>query len=178
MQPRIREVLDYLADSDRVLDDTLAGVPATVRGARPAPERWSAAEIVEHLGVVESAIVSLLAQQVDAARANGLGAEQATEPVVPTVPIARLLDRDAKLVASERSQPKPGVDCTAAREAYRATRKRLRAFVEASDGLALGEVIVQNPVLGPLNVYQWIVFLGAHEQRHAAQIREAAAAVA
>jgi hypothetical protein len=178
MQPRTREVLDYLADSDRILDDALAGVPAVARGTRPAPERWSPAEIVEHLGVVESSIVGLLTQQVDAARANGLGAERATDPVIPTVPTERRLNRDAQLVARARSQRRAGREWAAAREAYRAARERLRAFVEASDGLALSDLIVQHPVLGPLNVYGWIVFLGAHEQRHAAQIRETGLAIA
>ena len=46
MHPRTREVLDYLDDSDRVLDDALAGVPEPARARRPAPERWSAAEIL------------------------------------------------------------------------------------------------------------------------------------
>ena len=32
-----------------------------------------------------------------------------------------------------------------------------------------------HPVLGPINIYQWALFVGSHEARHALQIREIAA---
>jgi hypothetical protein len=44
--------------------------------------------------------------------------------------------------------------------------------VRATDGLALGGVLATHPRLGSLNVYQWVLFVGGHETRHAAQIRE------
>jgi hypothetical protein len=31
-----------------------------------------------------------------------------------------------------------------------------------------------HPVLGPTNGYQWFLFIGSHEARHADQIRETA----
>jgi len=43
------------------------------------------------------------------------------------------------------------------------------------DGLALGEVIQPHLVLGPINIYQWLLFVGSHEARHTAQVREIAA---
>ena len=178
MHPRTREVLDYLDDSDRVLDDALAGVPEPARARRPAPERWSAAEILEHVGGVEKRVTQMLSQRVAAAREGGLGAERNAEPVVPTVPIARILDREAKLVASERSWPRLGLDCATARDALRSARASVRELVQSNDGLALSELVIEHPLFGPLDVYQWVVFLGGHQRRHAAQIREAGAALA
>ncbi len=173
MQPRIREVLDWLDASDRVLDEALAAVPEAVRSRRPGPERWSVAEILEHLSVVEVAIAGLLDRHLQAARAAGLGSEQSTEAIVPTVRIARLLDREATVVAGERVLPKAGLAWREAREALASARARSRDLIAGCDGLALGEIVIPNHVLGPINVYQWVIFLGAHEQRHAAQIREA-----
>ncbi len=34
-----------------------------------------------------------------------------------------------------------------------------------------------NPRFGELNLHQWLLFLGAHEARHTAQVRETAASV-
>lgn len=178
MQPRTREVLDYLAAADREIDDAVAAVPEADRSRRPGPGRWSVAEILEHLSVVESAIVRMLGQQVRAARVSGLGQERVTEPVVPTVTVARLLDRDAKLAASERSQPKGGIGWADAREAFRRARTEVVELLRAADGLALSELVIPHPLLGPLNVYQWAVFLGAHARRHAAQVRETGAVIA
>jgi hypothetical protein len=57
------------------------------------------------------------------------------------------------------------------------TRAALRAAALAGDGLALGEVIQPHLVLGPINLYQWLLFVGGHEVRHTAQVREIAAAL-
>jgi hypothetical protein len=178
MQPRTRELLDYLAAADRDIDDSVAAVPEADRARRPSPDRWSVAEILEHLSVVERAIARMLGQQVRTARDSGLRPERATEPVVPTVPVARLLDRGAKLEASERSQPRGGMAWAAAREAFRTSRGDVVELLRSADGLALSELVIPHPLLGPLNVYQWAVFLGAHARRHAAQIRETGVALA
>jgi hypothetical protein len=178
MQPTTREVLDYLAASEHMLDEAVAVVPEADRGRRPGPDRWSVAEILEHLSAVERAIARLLGQHLETARASGLGPERARESVVPTVPVARLLDRDAKLTASERSRPTAGLDWAAARAAYGAARAQVVELLCAGDGLALSEVVIPHPLLGRLNIYQWTVFLGAHARRHAAQVREAGAALA
>jgi hypothetical protein len=159
-------VLDYLDDSDRVLDDALAAVPEPARARRPAPERWSVAEILEHVGGVEERVTRMLAQRVAAARTEGLGPEHATDAVVPTVPLDRILDRGAKLVASERSLPHLGLDWTTARDALRSARGSLR------------ELVIEHPLFGPLDFYQWVVFVGGHQRRHAAQIRETGAVLA
>jgi hypothetical protein len=45
------------------------------------------------------------------------------------------------------------------------------------DGVALSDVSAPHPALGPLNGYQWFLFLAAHEGRHTAQIREITAAI-
>jgi hypothetical protein len=119
----------------------------------------------------------MLVQRVTAAREGGLGAERNTEPV-STAPLAHVLDRDAKLVASERSHPKLGLDWATARDSLRSARGSLCELVRSSDGVALSELVIDHPIFGPLDVYQWVIFLGGHQRRHAAQIREAGAALA
>ncbi len=39
-----------------------------------------------------------------------------------------------------------------------------------ADGLSLGEIKHTHPVLGELDLYQWLIFLGQHESRHKKQI--------
>jgi hypothetical protein len=177
MEARTQEVLAHLDAHRAALAAAVATLPAARRTHRPAPNRWSVAEVLEHLGIVEGGITQLLQAQVAAARAGGLGAERDTSPVVPTVPVDRLLDRSAPLTASARSQPTGSLDAEAAWTALVDRRLALRELVLAADGLALSEVIVPHPILGPLNVYQWLVFIGAHERRHADQIQEITDAV-
>ena len=63
---------------------------------------------------------------------------------------------------------------TAAWSILERARAALRQAVLAADGRALSEVSAPHARLGTLNLYQWLIFLGTHEGRHAAQIREIA----
>ncbi len=50
----------------------------------------------------------------------------------------------------------------------------MRDVLHAGDGLAIGTLSLPHPLFGPLTAYHWLAFVGAHEARHAAQIREIA----
>jgi hypothetical protein len=177
MQPRTQEVLATLDQRRATLEREVAAVPQPLRERRPGPDRWSVAEVLEHLTIVETRVARLLDEQISAARAAGLGPEHETTPVVPTVDVATLLDRSKALVARENSLPTAGLDANTALATLTEQRRALRETLLAADGLALGDVVIPHPRLGPLNVYQWAVFVAAHEGRHTAQIRETAMAV-
>ena len=174
MHPRIREVLTYLDAQRAVLERAVAAMPPELRKRRPSPERWSVAEILEHIALVESQVSWLLATRLDAA---GLGAERETSLVLPTLDLSRVLDRSRPVPASDSTQPRTGLDASSAELALTQARETLRATILAADGLALTQLSAPNPVLGPLNMYQWVLFTGAHEARHAEQVREIAAAL-
>jgi hypothetical protein len=42
--------------------------------------------------------------------------------------------------------------------------------MEEADGIDLGLLQFPHPVLGRIDMYQWILYLGKHERRHIAQI--------
>jgi hypothetical protein len=44
--------------------------------------------------------------------------------------------------------------------------------IERADGLALETLSFPHRVFGPLDLYQWLLFLDAHENRHTEQIAE------
>jgi uncharacterized damage-inducible protein DinB len=177
MHPRTQEVLTNLDRQRTMLEQAVAAVPQPLRQRRPGPDRWSIAEVLEHLTLVEARIARLLDEQIATARAAGLGAERDSSAVTPTVDVARMLDRSQRLAARENSLPTAGLDADAALARLTELRRALRETLLAADGLALGDVVAQHPRLGPLNVYQWLVFVAAHEGRHTAQIHETAAAV-
>ena len=175
MQLRISEVLTYLDMNRAALERTLAGVPAAMCELRPSPERWSVAEVLQHLALVEGRITDLLASRIGAARTAGLGPEREDSPVTPTFDMTRVLDRGRPITAGEAVLPNEPLDLSAARAMLEDRRARLRAVMISADGLALEHVTAPNRVLGTLNAYQWVLFVGAHEARHTAQIREVVA---
>lgn len=174
MHPRTTEVLSYFEAQHAVLQQAIAAIPPAYHAKRPAPDRWSIAEVLAHVAIVEHFIVQLLRAKLEAARARGLGPERDTSPVVRTFDIDRVHDRSRRVEAVPEVFPPADADAPAAMKSIAEAHGALRALIASVDGLALGEVSAPNPVLGPLNVYQWVAFLGGHEARHVGQIMEAA----
>jgi hypothetical protein len=176
MHPRTAELLRYLDAQREALRAAVDLVPPERRERSPAPGRWSVAEILEHLSLVEGSITRLFAVRLAEARERGLSEETETTPVLSTFDLAKLLDRSYQVPASEAAQPPGKLDATAAWAALEAARQAFRETILSGDGLALGEVVHPrpHPVFGVLNLYQWVAFAGGHEARHAAQIREIA----
>jgi hypothetical protein len=167
-------MVSHLDRERSALLSAVNSIPADARERRPGPDRWSVAEILEHLSMVERRITALITKVVAGARARGLASERDASPVMPSVPVQMLVDRSRTLTASEAVTPTGDLGVVAAMGALEAAREELRAVIVAIDGLALGDVVHPHPVLGPINIYQWIGFIGSHEARHAAQIREIA----
>ena len=165
-----------LTTLDRQLDDlraAVATVPEDSRERRPTPDRWSVAEVLEHLAIVEAMIMKLCARQLAAAREAGLAEEIETSSIITLLPPERVANRKRAITAPETLRPR-GMDVQAAWAELEQIRGRFRQLVESCDGLALGDVSFPHPVLGSLNVYQWFLFASGHQARHAAQIREIA----
>jgi hypothetical protein len=157
------------------IDDTRARLVGAVehltdeeQGFRPSPEKWTVAEIVEHLSVVEGRVARMLGVMLtklgsEAARAEG----SHFEPVSITEFVER--SRTEKYTAPEEILPKgaPLSDSLARLRDSRAALRDLRERAERIDGT---HARFPHPVWGPLDLYQWLAFVGAHEQRHLYQI--------
>ena len=171
MKTPLSESLATLADARRALRTAVDAVPEPRRGERPAPDRWSVSEILEHLSLVEKRFTAIIALRIGEARAAGLGPEdRAREPLPPNLQ-QMLRDRASRRTAPEAVQPSGKVDDAAAWTELERVRGELRATVEAAEGLALSGVTHQHPVFGTLNVYQLMDFIAGHEVRHAGQIQ-------
>lgn len=165
-----------LLDRERVaLLSALELVPAADRGRRPAPGRWSANEVLEHLALVEGSVARLLAKR-------------GREPAPPTAPgaaarlaperVAWLRDRGARLeIPPGRIAPTGTVSTADALRALDASRAALTASFTAADPAALDGLTHVHPLLGELTLRAWVEFVAHHEARHAAQIAEIADAL-
>lgn len=172
MHPRTEELLQHLDTQHRRMHAAVDGVPRAERGRKPTPTAWSVAEVLEHLAIVERRIDRLFQSKLAEARAKGIGQERDQSPIVGTIDMDRVLDRGRKITASEAALPTGKLSADDAWAALDEARAALCRTVRECDGLALGEVIHPHPVLGPINLYQWIAFVGGHEARHAAQVIE------
>lgn len=177
MHPRLSELLAYLdAQRARVLG-AASGLPVSRWGERPSPERWSVAEVYWHLQRVEHGVAKLIRRRATEAREQGIPAEQDASSTLHALDDRRVADRSRRLQTSLHLSPTEIPSAEMVQQQLEESRQLLRAAVAEADGLALGNVMHPHPVLGEINLYQWILFVGQHEERHAAQIAETAQAV-
>src|SRR4030095_3484489 len=94
------ELIAYLDEQRSILKSAFESVPAELRERPPAPERWSAANIVEHLALVETSISNTLSARIEEAR-TGLSAETNAGPILPTIDYKRVHDRSTRAKAPE-----------------------------------------------------------------------------
>lgn len=168
MNLRLTELLAYVDAQTDELRRAYESVPPERRAVRPEPDRWSPAEIVHHLVIVDRRINQRLRGLIAEARA--LPPESDDSSVVATI-APRVTTRDRRFKTSEASEPRD-TDPSRIWEDIAAVRRELEEIVATCDGLPLGKVFASHPALGPLCGYDWLAFVGAHAARHADQIRE------
>jgi hypothetical protein len=170
MHPRLAEIMTFVEEKRRELLQSLEGVEGEKLCRRPAPDGWSAAEIIEHLRLVESGIARLITKRTGQAREAGLGEEKSTTSVMPAFdPLSATVD-SAFTQAPASLRPRENVDVNEALDGLEISREALRAAVVSASGLSLGEIRHTHPILGELDLYQWLIFVGQHEGRHKRQI--------
>jgi uncharacterized damage-inducible protein DinB len=178
MHARIKELFDYLDVRREELRAAVEGIPDGQRELQPAPDRWSVAGVIEHLALLETRLIGLFKKRIAEGRAAGVGPDNETSSVLASTDFAILLDRTRRLTAPETIQPKTNTDAVSAWRALEQAREGLRSTILEADGLALTEIFETHRVFGPMDLYKWIAFVGGHEARHAAQIREIGAQLA
>jgi len=171
MHPRTRELLTYLQEQRTVLREAFDEVPPQLRERALARGRWSAANVIEHLAIVETRIAGRLSNAIADARDAGVAAESTADAVLPSLNVRRVLDRTTRVNAPDAVQP-TGFTADEAWAALESATGKVRDALHAGDGLALGTLTLPHPVFGPQSLYDWFGFIGAHEARHASQIRE------
>ena len=177
MHQHLIDVLATLDASRRALRDSVAAIPGAARTVRPGPDRWSPVDIVEHLALVESRFSAVVGGKIGDALGAGLGPEDQSREPLPERIRTMLGDRTGKRTAPEAAIPSGAMNEQAAWAAADKARAGFRSAVLSADGRALSGVIHEHPFFGPLNVYQWVELIAAHELRHVAQVREAALAL-
>jgi hypothetical protein len=148
--------------------------PLHLQSTRPGEDRWSVAEVLEHLSVVERRSSLLLKNIIRAVR-NGTGTvagAPAASAAHANFSTTALLDRTRKITAAPSVQPTGSVAVDSSLQSLGASRAELKALIIDANDQIMGSHAFDHPAFGPLNVRQWIEFLLGHEARHTAQILE------
>ncbi len=159
-------LLEALRNGGDAFLASIAGVDETACHLRPAEDRWSVLECVEHVAVAEEIMLALVTGERNTRDAEGPRRDE------------RILrsgtDRSARFDASDQSQPR-GRFCTLAEAVahFQAVHQRTLHLVEQTgEDLRATEVKHPHHVVGVISTYECLLLMGSHAQRHALQIEE------
>jgi uncharacterized damage-inducible protein DinB len=149
---------------------SIAGLSPTQSTFKPGPDRWSVAEVAEHIAVSESGIFGLVQKQIMTSPAAPEKREQVKGK--DEIILERVPDRSHKAQAPEFLRP-TGRWATEAdlTKAFEESRKATMDYVRTTND-DLRDHFFDHPVLGTMDAYQWILLISAHSARHTAQIEE------
>jgi DinB superfamily len=175
MHRRLAELVEYTQLQRQEILAAVTEVPDEVRGRRADDSTWSVAEVLEHLHRVETGIARLIGRGIQRAKAAGAQAERDDSSLLGSLDSYRLVSGRPAMPAPELVMPRGELTAAQALAGLELSRRDLLSAASEGDGLALEAITYPHPLLGALNLYQWILFVGQHEARHAGQIRDIAA---
>jgi hypothetical protein len=163
-----------LEESRRAFLDSVKGLSEAQLRYKTAPDRWSIAEVAEHIALAEERIF------------NNITAKVMKSPLTDELR-AQIQADDGRIrrTVTDRSSPRQAPEALRPTGRFPTMPELLAAF-EASRARTLdyarnGQVDLRghaapHPALGVIDGYQWLLFLSAHCSRHTAQILEVKAA--
>ena len=162
------ELVDLLERSRSELETLAAAAVGDAWSRKPAPDRWSVGEVVEHLVLAEEALFDMVRTALD-------GEEdpdwlQIDAAVGVSGLVANLSDRSQRFQAPELLQPKgeTGRDDLLAR--FAALRAKTLDFAHRTQA-PIKRHTAEGPQ-GKMTTHQWLGLVAAHNLRHNQQIAE------
>ncbi len=165
------------ADAVKYFEETRQGFLNALKGVSDAqwkykagPDRWSIAEVAEHIAISEETLFGLVTKQI----MNSPAAPDKKEAVKGKEAIVRdsITNRSVKVQAPEMLKP---TNRWATKDelikSFNASRDKTISYIkETKDDLRVH--FFPHPVFKDLDAYQWLILISGHSARHTAQIKE------
>lgn len=170
MQKRLADTFASLDAARARLLETVAGVNPSFGEMQPRSGSWSVAQVVSHLGIVETNVAGLISRSVIWAKEHGIGPETSEESVANSLDQFAIVEGGKKIEAPESILPPQDARMDDSLRAVTDSRRALKEALAGGDGMDLSAVKRPHRIFGELSLYQWGLFIAQHEQRHIKQI--------
>jgi hypothetical protein len=156
----------YLAATRDGLVEAVRGLSDAQWNFKPAADRWSIAQAMEHMAIIEGRVQDLMGRLTEAPADFPMReVKQVDAFVLYIVP-----SRAFRIRAPERVAPPGRWTGPVALEHFLEGRKKTFELLDTARYLR-GRIL-PHPVLGSWDGYQWILAAAGHVARHTEQIRE------
>jgi uncharacterized damage-inducible protein DinB len=158
----------YLESTKQGVLNATANLSEAQWNFKSAPDRWSVAEVMEHIAAAEDYLRGMIVEKVMTAPPRPAGDDIAAidEMVITMIP-----DRSHKAQAPEPLKPVNRFGSgQGALKHFVESRQQTADFLNQHDDLRAHAV--DSPMGKKLDAYEWILFVAAHSERHTKQINE------
>lgn len=166
-------LVQHLQKTRQAFLDSISGLSDAQWTFKAGPDRWSIAEVAEHIAISETTILQLVTDQI--LKAPPMPPNP--NPIPDEKLLGLLLDRSSKFQAPEMLKP---TNRWATRDAltkdFLAAREKTTTYVKTTTDDLHGHA-GPHPVFKMLDGYQWVLLISGHSARHTAQIEEVKASV-
>jgi hypothetical protein len=166
-QAEKERALQYLETTKKGVLEATKGLSEAQWNFKAGPDRWSVAQVMEHIAAAEDFIRGALKEKIMMAPAGepGRDVKKADEAVLAMVP-----DRTNKIQAPEPLVPtnRFGTPEGSVKH-FVESRATTEEFLKTTTGLR--DHVADSP-MGKLDGYEFILLIAAHSERHTKQINE------
>ncbi len=159
--------LQYLESTRKNVLEATKGLSEAQWNFKPAPDRWSVAQVMEHIAAAEDFLRDVTREKLMTSPAGepGRDVKKTDEAVLAMVP-----DRTHKAQAPEPLVPSNRFGSSdGSIKHFVESRSATEDFLKSTAGLR--DHVMDSP-LGKLDGYEFVLFIAAHSERHTKQINE------
>jgi hypothetical protein len=167
-QAEKEHALQYLESTKKDVLEATKGLSVAQWNFKPAPDRWSVAQVMEHIAASEEFIrVGLLQEKV---MISPPGESSRDVKKIDAAVEAMIPDRSHKAQAPEPLVPNNRFGSPeGSLKQFLESRATTEQFLRSTAGLR--DHVMDGPV-GKMDGYEFILFIAAHCERHVKQINE------
>lgn len=163
-----KDLFEYLEETRENLENSVKNLSEEQMKFKPGPDRWSIAECVEHIIIVENALNTTLQEKL-------MGPEDEDVEIQTSMEDDEMLnminDRSSKIKTSSNFEPTGSFSSAdEAIEAFEDQREEIVDALKDSDA-DLRNYLFEMP-FGKMDGYQLVLFMAGHTARHTQQIEE------
>jgi hypothetical protein len=159
--------LQYLETTKKGVLDATRGLSEAQWNFKSGPDRWSVAQVMEHIAAAEDFIRTMTKEKIMMAPAGepGRDLKKTDDAVLAMVP-----DRTTKVQAPEPLVPSNRFGSPeASLKHFVESRAATEDFLKSTAGLR--DHVSDSP-MGKLDGYEFVLLIAAHSERHTKQINE------
>lgn len=177
LKPKLAELFEFMDSTRASLNATVRDMHSAFAEMKPRDGSWSASEILAHLAIVESRVVKMVGNSINAGRQEGVGPDTSEQRIVGSLAHFGVVDNPRKIQAPPTIVPERPEPIDKSLASLEESRSALKNLLIENQNIDLHSIKRPHPVFQELDMYQWALFAAEHEERHRRQIERTLAEV-